>query len=142
MIDKIKNIFIKYREQILYLFFGVCTTVVNLIVTFVCMKVLGMPLAAANLPAWVIAVLFAYVTNKIFVFESKTNTTKELLKEMLSFFAARLATLGLEEVITWIGVALFGSGDLASACIKIVCQVTVIVTNYIFSKLLIFKKKN
>ena len=142
MIEKLKNIFIKYKEQILYLFFGGCTTVVNFIVTFVCIRALNMSLAAANIPAWIISVFFAYITNKIFVFESKTNDAKGLLKEIGSFFMARVATLGMEEVLTWAGLALFGDGDLATAIIKIVCQVMVIVANYVFSKLIIFKKKD
>ena len=101
-----------------------------------------MSLAAANIPAWIISVFFAYITNKIFVFESKTNDAKGLLKEIGSFFMARVATLGMEEVLTWAGLALFGDGDLATAIIKVVCQIMVIVANYIFSKLIIFKKKD
>ena len=140
MIDKLKNIFNTYKEQILYLFFGGCTTLVNLLVTFICMNVFKMSLAVSNIPAWIFSVLFAYVTNKFFVFESKKNDTKSLLKEMSSFFLARVATLGLEEIITAIGLAIFGNGSLATTIIKLVGQVTVIVTNYIFSKLIIFKK--
>ena len=69
---EIKNLLIKYKEQILYLFFGGCTTVVNIVVFALCSDILHMELLVSNFMAWVLAVFFAYITNKIWVFESKT----------------------------------------------------------------------
>lgn len=141
-----KQIFKKYREQILYLVFGVATTGVNIIVTYVLSLLTGQDSgnAAINATAWFFAVLFAYITNKLFVFESKSWEWKKALREGLSFFGSRVFTgifdVFLPGILIRIGLAqtLFGvKGFLA----KIIASVLVIVLNYILSKLFVFRKK-
>lgn len=147
--EKLMNIIVKLisKEVFSYLFFGVLTTVVNLIV-FKLFKD-RMDVLIANVVAWVAAVIFAFVTNKLFVFESKSWKPNILVKEIISFSGARLLTLGIEELgllvmINWLHLektlALpFVSGEML---IKIIISVIVVVLNYIFSKLIIFKKKD
>ena len=131
---EIKNLLIKYKEQILYLFFGGCTTVVNIVVFALCSDILHMELLVSNFMAWVLAVFFAYITNKIWVFESKTETLNELVKEIGSFVFARVVTLLIDMLIMYVGVEILFIN-------KMIINIVVIVANYVFSKLFIFKKK-
>ena len=94
----IKNLFNKYKEIISYLFFGVMTTLVNFVSFWAFNKILGESLyLISNVIAWVISVVFAYVTNKLWVFESKSWKFRVLLKEVPEFFAARIFSLCVEE---------------------------------------------
>ena len=133
----IKELFNKYKEPISYLFFGGCTFVVSIASFYVLYSVLYLNEHVANVISWILAVSFAYITNKIFVFGSKTKDVKGLFKEILSFFSARLLTLGMEEVILFVGVDLM---HVDTMLVKIVGQVIVIISNYFLSKLFIFKK--
>ncbi len=133
------------KEVISYLFFGVMTTVVNFVIFGLCDS---LNVLVANAIAWVGAVAFAFVTNKLFVFESKSWKPKVLFKELPTFVGARLLTLGLEEagllvLIEWLHLDTvltlpFIGGEMI---IKIIISVVVVVLNYVFSKVLIFKKK-
>ena len=134
---EIKNLLIKYKEQILYLFFGGCTTVVNIVVFALCSDILHMELLVSNFMAWVLAVFFAYITNKIWVFESKTETLNELVKEIGSFVFARVVTLLIDMLIMYFGVEILFINKMI---IKVLANIVVIVANYVFSKLFIFKK--
>ena len=135
---EIKNLLIKYKEQILYLFFSGCTTVVNIVVFALCSDILHMELLVSNFMAWVLAVFFAYITNKIWVFESKTETLNELVKEIGSFVFARVVTLLIDMLIMYVGVEILFINKMI---IKVLANIVVIVANYVFSKLFIFKKK-
>ena len=126
----------QYREMINYLVFGGLTTVVN-IVSFFIMDLIGINTYVNNTIAWILSVIFAYVTNKVFVFESKTTNRKELTKEISSFFAARLFSY----VVDMVGMYLFVSVMMANKMLaKVIMNVVVIVINYIFSKLFIFNQ--
>ena len=135
------------KEVFSYLFFGVMTTVVNLIIFGICKD--RMNILIANAIAWVGAVVFAFITNKLFVFESKSWRPSVLLKEIPTFAGARLLTLGLEELglfvmVEWLHLdeALtlpFVSGEMI---IKLMIAVVVVILNYVFSKLIIFRKKD
>lgn len=135
--SKIKELYLKYKEVINYLFFGGCTFLVSIISFYLFNKVLAFNEHIANVISWILAVSFAYVTNKKYVFESKTEDKKDLLKEIGSFVSARLLTLVMEEIILVVGVNLL---HIDSMIVKIVAQVIVIVSNYFLSKLFIFKK--
>ncbi|MBQ3093903.1 MAG: GtrA family protein, partial [Clostridia bacterium] len=89
--------------------------------------------------SWVCAVLFAYVVNKLFVFESKTDSAKAFWRELGLFFGARVASLGMELVFMFVTVELL---DFSEAVCKLIAQVFILVANYIFSKLIIFRKKD
>lgn len=140
------------RETILYLIFGVLTTVLNLAVFWLMNKAVGEDLALVNnAVAFVVAVAFAYVTNKLFVFESKSWDSATLLKEIPSFLGARLASFGLEELLLWLAKDVLAVGRYSLAILglsigglmiaKILISVIVVILNYIFSKFFIFKKK-
>ena len=128
----------KYREVILYLIFGVLTTLVNLISYFLLTDVAGVNYLFSNVLAWVLSVLFAYGTNRVWVFQSQAKGTAAILKEMVSFFGARLFSGGLDMGIMFVCVSLIGLPD---GVIKILSNILVIVLNYLFSKLWIFKKR-
>lgn len=164
--EKIKSLFAKYKEIIMYIIFGVLTTLVNWVVYTVLIKIFGgaaesqeilfnlfgrnitmkvFYIFIANFVAWVAGVVFAFVTNKIWVFESKSWRFGLVMKELWLFILARLIT----GVLEWFGVPLlwaigmdqnlFGiDGFLA----KIIVSIIVVILNYVFSKLIIFKKKN
>ena len=105
----IKKLYKKYEEVILYVVFGVLTTLVNFVSFWVFNKILGEKFyLVSNVIAWFISVVFAYVTNKLWVFESKSWAFKILLKEVPEFFAARLFSLGVEEGGLWLFVDIFG----------------------------------
>ena len=143
MIKKIKELYIKYKEIINYLIFGILTTLVNLITKYILLFTIlnptnGFQLQIAIIISWIAGVLFAYFTNRKFVFESK-NENK--LKEFISFVVARIATLLLEMFIMWFFVTLLKlNSDLYVVRFTLVAQVAVVIGNYIFSKLFVFKK--
>ncbi len=137
--EKIKNIYFKYKEIIHYLFFGGCTTIVNFIFYYIPSNLLGINAIISNIIAWLVSVLFAYTTNKLFVFESKTKTLKEIMKEMCSFILARVFTGALCDVGTFaLMINVLHINDIIS---KITTQIMVVILNYLFSKLIIFRKK-
>lgn len=141
--NKIKALLKKYREIILYVIIGGCTTVVNWIVYTALVKAAGADLTAANAAAWFVSVIFAFFTNKLLVFESRGFEKKTVIKEAVSFLGARVVSGVIEifvpELLFNAGLdsALFGiEGGIA----KLSVSVAVIVLNYLFSKLFIFKK--
>lgn len=136
----IKQLYFKYRELINYLFFGGCTAIVNFVSYYIPARILGIEEIISNIIAWIFSVLFAYITNKIFVFESKIHKKGELFKEMFSFIFARLFT-GLLCDVGLFAFMIKGLkiNDLIS---KITTQVIVVILNYLSSKLIIFKKND
>lgn len=126
------------REMISYLIFGVLTTVVNFIFYWLFTDVLHIYYIASNVVAWIFAVIFAYITNKLYVFESKSWELKLVIKEVISFGAARLLSLLFETVFLALTVEIMGVPKLIA---KIIAAVFVVIINYVASKLFIFKKK-
>ena len=109
---KLWDLFLTYKEIILYVFFGGMTTIVNLVSYALFTRLLNINDYVAIFLSWVLAVFFAYITNKIWVFESKSREFKELFREITSFAAARVATLGLEYVVMFIGVYILFINDI------------------------------
>jgi len=134
----VRTLFQKYKELILYIVFGVLTTLVNLVAYVVCTRLFSIHEVAATAIGWFLSVLFAFVTNKKWVFEDRETTWQAVLKQGVSFFAARGATGLMDMAIIFLFVTLWGMPDIV---IKIVSNVLVIVINYVLSKLLIFRKK-
>lgn len=124
------------KETSLYLLFGVLTTLADF-VSYMILKHLSVNYLVANVIAWVIAVIFAYVTNKIFVFNSKTTEKQVLLDEITGFVGARLFSLIFSLVFIYTAVTLLNVNDVAA---KIFSSVFVVIINYVFSKSFIFKK--
>lgn len=141
--SKIIDLYKKYEEIINYLIMGGLTTVVNLIVKYALLFTIldatnSLQLQIAVIISWIVACLFAYITNRIIVFKSQS---KKILKELISFFCARILTLGMEMLIMFVFVTALGlNSNLWVVIWSLVAQVVVIVANYIFSKLFIFKK--
>ncbi len=138
MMEKIRLLIKKHYDILAYLVFGVLTTVVNYIVYLPCYNLLGLPAVVSNVIAWVMAVAFAYVTNKPFVFRSHDWSAKTVVPELTKFVGTRVASGGAESAIIWIMVDLLGgNGNLW----KLLTSVFVVVLNYVGSKLLVFRKK-
>ena len=136
---KIKELYLKYKEVINYLIFGVLTTLVSLAVYYISVFTFLNPensiqLQIANILSWIAGVTFAYFTNRKFVFESKEENK---LKEGGKFVFARATTLVMDMLIMWLGVTVLHLND---KIIKLISQIVIIVSNYIFSKLFVFKK--
>lgn len=127
----------KNKEILLYLFFGGLTTIVSIGSYAFCNVSLGMNALIANIISWVLAVAFAYVTNRIWVFQSTAQNVSEVMKEMASFFGGRVLTLIVEEIILFVFITMLGWNSIA---VKVVAQVIVVLLNYVISKLLVFKK--
>lgn len=128
----------KHKEILMYLFFGGLTFVVSILSYAFFNITLSMNELIANVVSWIIAVTFAFVTNRIWVFDAPTNTMSEFMKQMLSFFGGRVVTLVIEEIILLVFITVL---HFASMPVKVVAQIVVIALNYIISKLLIFKKE-
>ncbi len=128
------------REVIMYLIFGVLTTAVDFIVFYCAYNFLHIDEMIATAIAWCVAVVFAYVTNRIFVFESKEKDG--ILREIGLFLSARLLSLGISELIVFIIMKLMGfDGKLGSIVTKLICAVVVVIFNYFASKLVIFRNR-
>ncbi|MBP3873361.1 MAG: GtrA family protein [Lachnospiraceae bacterium] len=140
--DTIKNLYTKYRELIVYFITGVLTTLVNWASYAVLVRMAGWSVAASNTAAWIIAVIFAYVTNKLWVFRSYSWKIGFVLREAALFIGARILT-GIFEIVSVpflvnIGLSqpLFGVKGMWA---KILVSVAVMVLNYVFSKLIVFR---
>lgn len=133
-----KELFNKYRSMILYLVFGAGTTLVNILVYTGATRLIAMDEMWANGLAWFLSVLFAYGTNRTWVFESKARGALALIKEAGSFFAARIATGLMDQGIMYLCVKVLLWPDLP---VKIASNVIVIVLNYILSRWVVFRKK-
>ena len=136
--ELIKKLLIKFQDVIAYLVFGVLTTVVNIVAYWLCAHPLGLGTLPSSVLAWLAAVLFAYVTNRKWVFHSQAVTRQEITREMLSFFACRLATGVVDWVMMFVCVDLLRFNDMV---MKILANVVVVILNYVASKLIIFAKK-
>ena len=137
---KIKELYLKYKELILYVVFGVLTTVVNWAVYFPLYNFTPLrdSVVLCNILSWVAAVLFAFVTNKLYVFESKDRSLPVVLPELAKFVGCRLFSFGVELVLMILTVdILHYNGNL----MKILVSVIVIIINYVGSKLL-FRKSS
>lgn len=143
MIEKIKKLYNNYKEIVNYLIIGVLTTVVSL-VSFYLVRIFvftndsQFDIQLANVISWVLAVLFAFVTNKKYVFESKSTGYQKFL-EMIKFYVSRLTTLGVEMFVMWLLTSPLKVDDMIS---KIIVQFIIVILNYVFSKLFVFKKKH
>lgn len=123
------------KEIILYLIFGVLTTLVDAIIFYIANYTLNIHYVISTCLSWIFAVLFAYITNKIFVF-SATQNKQNIFKEMFSFFSLRLVSLLLSIVFMVIMVNIMNINEFLS---KILVNVLVVIANYFFSKIFIFK---
>ncbi|MCQ2252994.1 MAG: GtrA family protein [Bacteroidales bacterium] len=122
--------------MIFYLFFGVVSTIVNIVTFWLCNYVLGVNYQISNVISWVFAVLCAYITNKLWVFDSRQKSRKATIGEAALFYFFRIVSLGIEMGIMYIMIDLL---DLNVMLSKIVANAISIIANFFFSKLIIFK---
>lgn len=134
-----KKCIINHKEVILYLFFGGCTTGINVIAYWICVHFFNVGVTVGTLGAWLLAVLFAFVTNKSWVFGSKSWEKDVVKKEMLSFFSCRTITGLMDMVIMCVSVELLHWNDIF---MKVISNILVIIINYVVSKIAIFKKSS
>ena len=135
----IKNLWFKYKELFFYGVFGVGATVINIVSYRVLANTFGKKyFLIANIIAWILAFIFAFITNKLFVFESRSWETQIAMKEFVGFLSARLATGILDTVLMWLFVSIISLDDTLS---KIIINILVIIINHIASKFFIFKKE-
>jgi putative flippase GtrA len=132
----IKQLYEKYKDVIPYLFFGVCTTIVNVVVYWLAAHPLGFSVMLSTIFAWLFAVLFAYLTNRRWVFHSEASTVQEIVRELCSFFVCRLATGVVDWLCMLVFVNILSWNDVV---VKSAANVLVIVLNYVASKLIIFR---
>ena len=141
--NKIFDLYKKYQEIINYLIVGVLTTVVSIVTYFIFSLILDIEnnilFMIANVLSWICAVVFAYITNKKFVFNTTTSNKNEEIKVFSMFVSSRITTLLIELAFMFITVKVILIDDKIA---KIIAQFIVIVLNYVLSKLFVFKKKN
>ena len=142
LIKKLAN-----KETVLYLIFGVLATVLNIVLFYLFINVWKISTGLGNIIDTIVCILFQYFTNRIWVFESK-NTGKEAIKEFIQFILARGVTAIIDQIFVVVGIdffvakyVVFSQQKIFSIGIKILSNIIVIVLNYIFSKIFVFKRK-
>ncbi len=142
--DKLKKLwrFMTTPEMVLYIVFGVLTTAVNVITYGLLRPVMPWDehsnVLVANAIAWVVSVAFAFITNKLFVFQSKSFAARVFWRELTTFVGARLLSFGVDELGMLLLVNVLTWNDWVA---KIIMNVIVVIINYVLSKLIIFKKQ-
>ena len=131
MIKTIQNLIHRYWEQLMYLVFGVLTTAVNMVVFYLLDQYTGMYYLLSNTIAWFLSVLFAFFTNKTWVFQSKYTTFRDFSREMASFFFFRGISYIMDTAIMFVGISMLHGPNMV---VKIIDQFVIILANYIFSK--------
>lgn len=143
----------QFKELIKYLFFGVLTTIVSLLSFKIFDSVLGQKLyLVSNIFSWILAVAFAFITNKIWVFRSKSVKKSVIFRELFSFVTARILSLLIEEGGLWLLVDILNLGKMqpfkvlsfsinGNFIAKLIMQIVVVILNYVFSKFIIFKNR-
>lgn len=130
------KLYCKYKEAVNYLFWGFASFLFNMGMFYLLSKVCGVNALVANIIAWILCVIFVYITNRLFVFESKNE---KILAEFLKFMSARVGTLLLEELILFASITVLHRDEML---VKLTGQVFVIGSNYVLSKLWIFRKNH
>ena len=138
LINKGLEIYKNHKEGITYLIAGGLATVLNIVIFAFLTYVCDIHYEISNIIAIIIAVLFQYISNKFFVFETKGKTLKENFKEFISFISCRLITMLMDQGLMKLGIEVFKINEMVT---KVAVNVIVIIANYIFSKLIVFKKK-
>ena len=141
--QKIKELYFKYEEIINYLIVGALTTLITLVTYFLFTNTFlsgksDLDIQIANVLSWICAVIFAYFTNRKFVFKSKVKGQKQV-KEIINFFGSRVASLLIDMSLMFL---LFSIMHINDAICKLITQVVVIVMNYVLAKIIVFKKKD
>lgn len=135
--ETIVKLYKKYRELVWYVICGGMTTVVNIVTYGVCADILGIHYLVSNFIAWVLSVLFAYVSNRTLVFKSKKRGASAIFREFTLFVSGRLMSMAGDMIIMFLCVSV---AMLPGIVAKILSNIFVMIFNYVFSKLIIFRK--
>lgn len=127
------------KETISYVIFGILTTIINLISYYFFSNIISINYLISNIISWIISVSFAYVTNKLYVFNSKDENKDLVIKEFITFVNCRLTSGVIEMILLFLLVDMIKVNDIIS---KLVIGVIVVVLNFIFSKIFVFQKVN
>ena len=127
------------KETISYVIFGVLTTIINLTSYYFFSKIININYLISNIISWIISVIFSYITNKLYVFNSKDKSKDIIIKEFIKFVNCRLTSGIIEMILLFLLVDIIKVNDVIS---KLVIGVIVVILNFIFSKLFVFKKLN
>lgn len=127
----------KYRQEINYIIFGALTTLVNFLSYYIFYNQLNFSNVSSNIIAWIISVIFAFVVNKQYVFDSRDWKIKKTTREFISFISVRVLTGILDTLIMYLGVDILNKDEMI---FKLIAAIIVLVSNYFGSKLFIFKK--
>ena len=136
-LKKLAEWYKKHKEGMRYLIFGALTTAVNIVTYIIFYYIFHIDNAISNAIAWIVGATFAYITNRLYVFNSKADNIKKLIREIIYFYGCRLLTLAVDEGIMILTIDKLGWNALF---MKILANIIVIILNFIFSKILIFKK--
>ena len=139
LIANLKRLFLKYKKIIMYGIFGVLTTILNIVTYWFCYDILHIPNIISNTIAWVVAIAVAFITNKLWVFDSKDTKKETVIAELVKFIIARVATGVIDLIIMFTAVDVM---QLPAVIFKVIANVIVIILNYILSNILIFKKSD
>lgn len=135
--SKILDLYIKYKEFILYVLFGILTTVISISSYYICSEILNIHYLVSNIISWILSVIFAYFTNRVWVFESKIKNISYIFKEMFAFISCRLLSGVIDMATMFILVEAINMNDIYA---KIFTQFIVVILNYVLSKLIVFRK--
>lgn len=138
LLNKLMPFYKKRKDIVLYIFFGALTTLVSLASFGICYYTFHINEFASNTISWILAVAFAFFTNRIWVFNAKTDNTKQFLYQLISFYAGRLFSFGVEMLMIYIFITRLAFNAML---IKILANVIILILNYIISKLIVFRKK-
>lgn len=133
----LKSLYIRYKDIILFVFFGGCTTLVNVVSYFICSRIYHLSVTASTIAAWTLAVMFAYVTNRKYVFKSENTTVKSITIEFGAFLSSRLLTGLLDLTMMYVFVKLLSQNDML---IKLISNIIIVICNYLLSRLMVFKQ--
>lgn len=132
-----QHIYSQYKNVVTYLIFGGLTTAMNFILFgILTLPAINCPYLISNALAWFGSILFAYTTNRRWVFDSQADTLQARFREVVSFFGYRVLSLGVDELIMFIGVGLLAGNSLL---VKLIDQIIIVLINWVFSKYFIFK---
>lgn len=127
------------KETISYVIFGVLTTIINLTLYYFFSKIININYLISNIISWIISVIFSYITNKLYVFNSKDKRMDVIVKEFIKFINCRLTSGFIEVLLLFLLVDIMKINDIIS---KLAIGVIVVVLNFIFSKIFVFQKVN
>ena len=136
--DSVKMFCIQHRQLLFYIFYGGLTTLVNILVYFLFARIFKVDYMISNVIAWIISVLFAFITNKLFVFNSYQKSLAVVIKEVIGFFGFRLLSGGIDIGLMYLLIDIIKTNDMFA---KVTVNIIIVILNYLFGKILFSNNK-